>query len=1070
MNYNEKKLISVLFADIVDYTLIAEKLDPETIQQIMNGCFTVLNQQIQKYQGTLDKYLGDGILVLFGAPLAQEDHAQRACYAALDIQKSLREYSLKTQKEYAIDLKLRVGINSGIVLAGKIGIDLKSDYTAIGASVNLASYIQKTAAPGAIVCAQSTYALVKDYFEFEPLGDKPVKGKNGPVPVFRLIRSKKINRRFDAAVEKGLSRFWGRENELSLLTRTFSSLQDGGGRIVGVQGEPGVGKSRLLLEFVKSLTSEQFLYLEGRCQQYNNIPYQPLIGVIRQFFGINPRQSETQIKEQISQQVSLMDLDWLGALPFLYEILSLKIDERFQLMENQYRRMKLFETVSSLLIYKSRFQPVVLAIEDLQWLDRASEDFLDYFVTKNTKDPVLLLLTYRTEYLPPWTRLNYFQSIHLDNLAANTSRELLDSLLPDGEIDESTRRLILQKSGGNPLFVEEYVEKLLDNRRIISKAHYLGGALSAADLPIPDSIIGIIASRVDHLPHTLKKTLQVAAVIGREFSAPVLRTVLELLNGLESDLETLSQMEYIDHNNQSAEGEYIFKHSLIQEVAYNSLPLDRKAELHQSIGEAIEKLWPWRLEEFSEVLSYHFKLGKSKEKALLYLIRSGKKNLERYAIQAAHQYFQEAYRILVDFPDLKASEKNTLIDLLVEWAYVFYYLADFKGFMVLVNRHLEMVESFADNRRKALFLSWQGYILTCQAKPLESYAILHRARALVDGEAPTDQSGQSNQRLVNCFIYASICRACSEIGLFQEGREYSIRALNIINQGEYNTHLYVFAFTAAANIELHIGYYRQVRKYADTLITFGEKQGNISALVTGYTLYALIYAQWSNIELAHEYSQRALKLNPDPANWAVIQQSLAFSYLMGGRIQDFEPELKKTIAFCQKAEFYEIGNIVCGCWGLALLSAGHLEKGYKVIDQVKNALLQNGMIAGYGLIEMFWGSILAQIHFKKIKVKPAMAAKNLKFYLQNIPLSGSNAIRHYQTAAEVMANLGCYSALCAIYLGLGRLYLYDGKTKIALDYLEDCLYLSKEIEAEEYLKQAASLIEGAPINPGRNSK
>jgi len=640
----ERKLLTVLFADVANYTAMAEKLDPEIVHQIMDGCFILLMSEIHKYEGTINQFTGDGVMALFGAPVAHEDHAQRACHAALSIQKSIAEYGNKMMKDFAVEFKMRIGINSGPVVVGAIGDDLRMDYTAIGDTTNLASRLENMARLGTILVSSHTHKLAKDFFEFKSLGKIEVKGKEALQEAFKLIKAGEVDTRIGASVAKGLSRFVGREKSISSLMEAYEKTQSGSGQIVGIVGEAGVGKSRLLLEFKKRLSNDNFIYLEGRCLQYGgSVVYLPVLDILRSYFEIKDGDQELLIKKKMEERILRLDEKLNGVLPAFHELLSLKVeDQSYQKLEPIQKREKTFEAIRDLLVRESQDRPIILVVEDLHWIDKTSEEFFGYLIEWLANTQILLVLLYRPEYTHTWGSKSYYTKIGLTQLTSQSSAELIQAILYDCEIESGLETLILNRSVGTPLYIEELTQSLLENGTIQREQNQCFLAVEPKDIQIPDTIQGIIAARMDRLEDNLKRTMQVASVIGRDFAFRILQTITGVREELKSYLLNLQGLEFIYEKSLFPELEYIFKHALTQEVAYNSLLHKRKKEIHGKIGEAIEQLYTERLEEFYEILAYHFVQAEGWEKAFLYLSKSGNKARQAFANQEAIGFYTKA--------------------------------------------------------------------------------------------------------------------------------------------------------------------------------------------------------------------------------------------------------------------------------------------------------------------------------------------------------------------------------------------------------------------------------------------
>ncbi len=656
----ERKLVTVLFADVANYTSISEKLDPEEVHRIMDGCLKLMMDEIHRYEGTVDKFTGDGVMALFGAPVAHEDHAQRACYAALAIQEAMQPYSDKVQKENGVEFKIRVGLDSGSVIVDSVGNDLRMDYTAIGDPVNLASRMEGLAEPGTVYVTADTHRLAREYFKFESLGKVSVKGKEEQVEAYRLIEAEEVRTRLEAAIRRGLTRFVGREREMAALREALEKTSSGQGQMVGIVGEAGVGKSRLLLELRETLPQNEYSYLEGRCLHFGgSMPYLPLLDIIRAYFGIEEGEQELVIKQRMNERIIGLDKELKHILPPLQDILSLKVeDEEYLALEPQQRRERVFEAIRDLLIRESQERPLVLAIEDLHWIDRTSEEFLNYLIGSLANARILLVILYRPEYNHQWSTKSFYTQISVGQLSTDASADLLKAILGEGEIVPELRELILSRTSGNPLFVEEFTQTLLANGSISRKDERYILSVKASDIQVPDTIQGIIAARMDRLEDNLKRTMQVASVIGRNFAYRVLKTITGMSEELKAYMLDLQGLEFIYAKNLFPELEYIFKHALTQEVVYNSVLLKRRKKIHERIGKAIEELYTDRIEEFYEMLAHHYSKGENLGKSYIYLRLSGEKAARNSSNWEALRFCKEAIDVLNLFPKTKTNKQR----------------------------------------------------------------------------------------------------------------------------------------------------------------------------------------------------------------------------------------------------------------------------------------------------------------------------------------------------------------------------------------------------------------------------
>jgi class 3 adenylate cyclase/tetratricopeptide (TPR) repeat protein len=658
----ERKLVTILFADVANSTAMFENLDPEAVHEIMDGCFRLLMNEIHRYEGTINQFRGDGIMALFGAPIAHEDHAQRACHAALAIQKAMAAYGESLKNRYGINFRMRVGLNTGPVVVGAIGDDLRMDYTAQGDTANLAARMETSAEPGSVFVARHTHELAREFFEFAAPLQLQVKGKEHPQLAYQLLRRGLARTRIDAALAKGLTRFCGRVREMEGLKLALERAGSGSGQVVGIVGEAGVGKSRLILELRGGLDDEAYTYLEGRCLHYGgSMAYLPIVDILRSYFEIKEAEREFAIKEKIEQKVLGLDEGLRPVLPVVQQLLSLTVDDKaFARFDPLKKREATFEGIRNLFIRESQDRPMVMVVDDLHWIDRTSEDLLDYLIGWLPKSHILMILLYRPEYVHSWASKSYYTNIGVDHLPSGTSLELVQSILDGSKVAPECADAILSRTSGNPLFLEELTRSLLENGSIQKKEGQYVLSRPASEIRVPSNIQGIIAARMDRLEETLKKILQVASVIGRDFAFRILQAITGMREELKSSLLNLQGLEFIYEKNLFPELEYIFKHALTQEVAYNSLLVKSRMEIHEKIAQAIETLYADRPDEFYEMLAYHYDKSENFQKAIEYWRLAARRSLRLYAVPEAIAYLAGAYAKIQKLPQSDEREELTL--------------------------------------------------------------------------------------------------------------------------------------------------------------------------------------------------------------------------------------------------------------------------------------------------------------------------------------------------------------------------------------------------------------------------
>jgi class 3 adenylate cyclase/tetratricopeptide (TPR) repeat protein len=649
----ERKQVTVLFADVAGFTTLAEQLDPEVVHDIINRCFEGITAEVHRFEGTINQYTGDGVMALFGAPLAHEDSPRRAVHAALGIQRAIRDVAQALQAERGLSLQMRIGINTGLVVVGKIGDDLRMDYTAVGDTTNLAARLQQMAQPGSVVLSAATHQHIAGFFEMRDLGETPVKGR-APVQAFEVLRSRGRRTRFDVAVERGLTPLVGRERELATLYERFSEVKAGRGQVVGIAGEAGMGKSRLVLEFRRALAQadEAVTWLEGHCISFGQAsPFLPLIELLRENFQIDEFDGEPEIIAKVEHGMRRMG-ELEVYIPAIRYLLSVDPgDSALAAMEGAARRRHLFAAVRTLSLRGAQLRPLVLVVEDLHWIDTSSEEFLTFLLDAVAGVPLLLLVTYRIGYTSPFGSRSFYTTLTLHSFSEAETLALAGHVLGMAQFPAELQTALMAKAEGVPLFIEEVTRTLLDLGILQREDGAYRLVKSLSEVTVPDTIQEIIMARLDRLGEDGKRTVQLASVIGRQFLVRLLARIAGLSNRLEGLLRELQALEIIYEQGLVPEPAYIFKHAVIQDVAYNSLLLQRRKALHRAVGEAIEELYQDRLEEHYTELAHHFSQGEVWDKALAYCRQAGEKAVARSAYHEAVTSFEQALAALAQLPE-----------------------------------------------------------------------------------------------------------------------------------------------------------------------------------------------------------------------------------------------------------------------------------------------------------------------------------------------------------------------------------------------------------------------------------
>jgi len=655
---SERRIVTMLFCDVKGSTSAASDLDPEDWAEIMNGAFECMIRPVYRYEGTVARLMGDGLLAFFGAPIAHEDDPLRAVLAGLEIVQAIGEYCARVNQQWGIALDMRVGINTGLVVVGAVGSDLRMEYTAMGDAINLAARMEQTAQPGTVQIAEPTYRLVKPLFEIETLGGVEVKGKADLVNAYRVLAVKAEPGRLRgiAGLEAPLI---GREAPMAAMQTALSRLQEGAGWIISVIGEAGLGKSRLVAELhntIRAGSATDIRWLEGHSFSYETTtPFAPFIDVFRSFFGLEPGQTDSVRYTQIKSVLDTYHPGQSGTIaPFFATMLGVGLNpddaERVKFLQPPQLRDLVFNAVRGLFENLVVSQRLVLFLDDLHWIDPTSLELLESLLPLTDRLPLMIVVAFRPRRQEPsWgfhqvAERDYphrYQAVYLDPLDIEQSRQLISSLLHIEDLPESVRQIILEKSEGNPFFVEEVIRSLLDRGLVIRENSHWRATQEIRDIALPDTLVGVITSRLDRLDENTRRLLQGAAVLGREFSQDILARVLETNGALENHLAELQRRELVREVSHQPQRIYIFKHVLTQEAAYNSILLSRRRELHHRAAQALIQSQPDKVGEIGR----HLLEARQLDRALPYLVQAGDRAARAYATAEAIDYYNQVLNL-----------------------------------------------------------------------------------------------------------------------------------------------------------------------------------------------------------------------------------------------------------------------------------------------------------------------------------------------------------------------------------------------------------------------------------------
>src|SRR5678815_139979 len=652
----ERKQVTVLFADLKGSMELLADRDPEEARKLLDPILERMMDAVHRYEGTVNQVMGDGIMALFGAPLAHEDHAVRACYAALRMQELVSRYAEEARHAHGANVQIRVGLNSGEVVVRSIGSDLHMDYTAVGQTTHLAGRMEQLASPGSILLTASTLELVEGFVAVKALGPVPVKGLPDPVEVYEVTGVGPARTRLQAGARRGLTRFVGRDPELEQLRRAQQLAGDGHGQVVAVVGEAGVGKSRLVHEFSHSHRLQGWRVLESASVSYGKATsYLPVIDLLKGYFKIQDRDDLREIREKVTGKLLTLDRTLEPTLPGLLALLDVPVDDAaWQTLAPAARRQRTLDAVKGLLLREAREQPLLVIFEDLHWIDSETQALLDGLVESLGSARLLLLVDYRPEYQHAWSSKTSYSQVRLDALPAKSAGELLDALLGEDPGLAPIKQLLVKR--GNPFFLEETVRTLVETKALAGERGRYRLTRPVPAIQVPTTVQVMLAARIDRLDPENKRLLQVASVVGKDVPLALLRAIAELPDeALRRGLDRLQSAEFLYETGLYPDLEYSFKHALTHDVTYGGLLQERRRELHTRIVEAIETLHRDRLGEQIERLAHHALRGELREKAVDYLRQAGLKAAARSALPDARGWFEQTLGVLEVLPENRST-------------------------------------------------------------------------------------------------------------------------------------------------------------------------------------------------------------------------------------------------------------------------------------------------------------------------------------------------------------------------------------------------------------------------------
>jgi len=1043
----ERKHVTVIFADLTGYTAMSEKLDPEEVKAITSRIFGAISKIVGKYDGFIEKYAGDAVMAIFGIPKAHEDDPIRAIKVAREIHDMVDGISPEVESMVGQAISMHTGINTGLVITGEVILE-RGVHGVAGDTLNVASRLCSIAKAGEIVVSQEVYRQAFGHFTFESKGPIQVKGKSEPLLVYGVTSSREepVSPHGFSALRAQLI---GRKPEMTELVDAVANLKKGTGRIFSIFGEAGTGKSRLVEELKANVAGHGIQWFECHAYPYTqNIPYFPLMDLLNRIFSIEEEDPPETVRQKIESGIGSLVEEADGIIPYIGSLYAIDYPEVTG-VSPEFWKVKLQETMKTVLSALALKSPTVFLLENLHWADPSYVKLLRHTLLE-VREPAIVLCVYRPSFsLFTSHQLkgveNIFREIQLQPLSPTEAQDMLTSLLMTERIPPELRRLVQEKAEGNPFYVEEMVNSLIESEILLrdGESWKLTGPIQ--DSTISSTIHGIIGGRLDRLEEESKQVLQEASVIGRSFLFEILQKISTLHQGIDRCMRSLEQMDFIRTKALHPELEYVFKHALTQEVAYKGLLKSHRREIHERIALVMEQLFSDRLLECYEALAYHFSKGSSVLKAVEYLVKSGEKCHKRYSLDEAHQYFKEAYELLSG-QDGRIREKDQHItDLLIKWGYVHNCRADYKGLEELLLANENRAGSTGDQEKLGMFYAWLGWALRSREKLREGYAYLTKALDL--GEK------NGSQKVIG-YASAWLSWTCADRGLLDEALEHGKRAQELVEAMQSDGEFVRFTLAGLGVTHYFRGDCAEALEIGEQLLRYGQRRSDLRCMTMGHTCIGFSHYVAGSHNLAIESYQNAIQVSADTLFTSGARLLLGMAYVADEQLSEAEGTFKEIMRASEDYGFEFLGTAAQLFYGVLQISQGNLNKGLGIIEHTATVFLKSDSRYRYATASYTLGKVYAKIAGGESDKSLSLLAKNIGFLMKNVPLAGKKAESHYIRTIEAAREIGAKGTLGLACLDLGLLYKLKKKPDKAKAYISDSIEIFQQCGAEAYLKKA----------------
>jgi class 3 adenylate cyclase/tetratricopeptide (TPR) repeat protein len=1046
----ERKDVTILFSDLSEYTGISEKYDPEDVQTIMGEIFDKSRLIISSCGGSVERFLGDEIMAIFGHPAAHEDDAVRAINAARDIHRLVDDINARGIIEHP--LHMHTGINTGMVItSGTSHNRLSIGIT--GAAANLAKRIQHLAKPGEILVGRETYRQAAGFFNFQRLDIQPLKGKSEVVRAYRYVgpqrEPRKVRRIFGRRAE-----LIAREKEIQAFDRAIADLEQGCGSVMCISGDVGTGKSRLAEEFKKRLPADHFIWHEGHAYEFtSNNSYFPVIDLYRRIFGIFEEDPPDTILKKISRGTARWadDADLVDMIGGLFALESTS-DTSDELIDPEYWKSNLHRATVRLFNAMASHHPVVLCFEDLHWSDPSTIDLLSSLYDECT-GPILLLLVFRPSFTDQYPAFMDAVAAHttllqIGDLAPDDCSKLVGSLLGTREVPDCLQAFVQNEVPGNPFFLEEVINSLIESETIRPDEHTWVLNRPLEQTEIAQTVRGIITSRVDRLDANAKEILRKASVIGNVIPFEILHAISRPDDQFSRCLDFLVELDLIRIKRRTPSLVYTFRHGLIREVVYEGILKSERRAIHARIGMCIENMFREHLPEHVETLSYHFKQGGAIDNAIIYLRLSGTKSLRRYAVEESHRYYQEAFDLIKKLETDDVSRHTRLVETLNAWFPVYYYRGRFRAAERIMSAHLKQVQSIQDRELRGMFYIGYGMCLWAQERFQEAYAYVQRA--LSTGRAIGSQR-------VEGYAHAWLTWVCFELGLPEETLAHGNAARTLAVHFDSGHYPYYRSLDSDGFAYWVTGESNRIMASSQAIFDYGENRSSSRVTTWGRFILGLGQMAKGDFKMAADTFREALKTSADPLYTMFPKLFQAIAAIADGDYTTVRKPLEEILEHGRLHGCEVISTPAELFLSVARCSDGNMRKNINTINRILLHWKKNDARWRMLSAELALGEFYLNLRLREARLSPLTIFRNLPFLLTALPSAAGRSLHHYRQAIALAETMGAKGMEGQAYLGMARLFHRQGNHAKAINAIEGALARFEQCDAQGFIRIAREL-------------